>query len=205
MLLHEDERGMHKYIDEWGMVAQGAPHRDGGDSCHRMGMYYFGLEIRKKLGISNKTWPRNNSKFYELALGKLQNGKGDLRRHPDQSVWYSDWDRASRDQTIPFMCACSAIGLKDNAWDYVKSHAKRLFLFTTNTKPNWVYPEGDARHVEFDWTPWKRFKFFFGWRPRNERGDKESVYGTKLPDLTILEFWGMEIRALRLWFLWPAF
>ena len=196
---------MKNFFDSWGMLAQGEPKRDGGDSCQRMGMYHFGAIIREKIGVSNQGWDRHQYAFYDLALSKLMNAKGDLRRHPDESMWYSHWDRASRDQTVPFLCACGIIGgrFRGYVWRYIRSHAKRLFWLTTNWKPNWVYPPGDSRHIEFDWTPWKRIKFFFGWRPMNEKGEKERVYGTKLADITFMEFWSLEIRALNLWFLWP--
>jgi len=197
---------MKDYFDAWGMLAQGEPSTDGGDSCQRMGMYHFGAVIRERIGVTNIGWPRQHVVFYGLAVSKLMNTKGHLRRHPDATMWYSDWDRASRDQTIPFLCACSAgrtKSLRQYLWKYIRSHAKRLFLFTTNWKPNWVYSEEDTRHIEFDWNPWKRLQFFFGWRPKNDQGVKERVYGTKLPDITLLEFWGIEIRAARLWFLYP--
>ncbi len=134
-------RNISRYIDEYGMIVQ--LDGDGGDSFHRMNMYDVGYKKREQLNISNKHWP---SIDMEKTLNKLEcpNSKGLYRRHPKPKIWYSDCDRLSRDQTIPFIYASGLSGRYKRLFKFMIRHIFRLG-FMTNVRNNHSMP-GDENY-----------------------------------------------------------
>lgn len=184
--------------DEYGMILQTG---DGGDSAANIGTYHVYLETRRRMGhtmFNDGPWPCSDVNYFAAALAALESpevkGLGLYRRHPNKFSWGSRTNTMSRDQTIPLLSAMALYGLRGKVWQYVKGHARRGFLFTTNTTPNWTYP---SHQVEF--TMWEKIKFFFGW----DAG--YPVYRTKLPDVTFGDFWALELRGLYHPWLWPVF
>lgn len=175
--------------DDYGMILQTG---DGGDSAANVGTYHVYLETRRKQSLGQSffdgdaSWKWTTKEAFQSRLTYLHGiGTGLYRRHPKPEYWGSRTNTMSRDQTIPLLAAMALYGMKAQVWDYIKGHAKRGFLFATNTTPNWTYP---SHQVDFTW--WQKVKFFFGWDPGY------PVYATKMPDLTIGDFWALELRGL---------
>ena len=80
-------RTFSPYWDRYGLLAQKAPKRDGGDSAQRLGMYYYGQYLLNTSLSSRKFY----SNEFERKLELIHNGYGNFRRHPDESKWYGDW------------------------------------------------------------------------------------------------------------------
>lgn len=182
---------------------------DGGDCAANMGTYHIFIETlsRMQKSFDYERFKHNKKLDFVKACTKLEGlpfGKGLYRRYNDSNFWGSRPDTMSRDQTIPLLGAWALYGMKDKAWEYFLGHLKRGLLFAGNTTPNWTYPPDHRLATPaYDWTWWKKIRFFMGWRPTNNSGIRVKVYGKKLPDLTIAEFWALEIRALNWWLLWP--
>ncbi len=143
---------------------------DGGDSCNRtcatvLSFIYKGYQLK-----------RNDP---ELATLNNPNKPWLWRRSPHVGKWYSNWDRMSRDQTIPLLILMGEAKLHRELIWYILGHMFRGFLFTHNTRRNFVYLN-IKEHLEKS-TP------DVPWRPQ-----------WKLPDITGPEFWALEIRALPL-------
>lgn len=193
---------MEKYVDSFGCIVQGEPSRDGGDGAHRMGGYHTGIRARLDLfsipeAVTelNEWWQPYPHDFSNYVSQNLQREDGTLRRHPDPARWYSRWDNASRDLIIAVLCGCIATNSVKIARRFVKRHflsfgwieriGKRTlplsipyflpFLVAGNPLMNWVDRDTDTTY---------RAKY-------------------KLPDPTLFEVWGLEIRASRAWFLYP--
>ncbi len=177
------------------MILQGG---DGGDSAANLGTYHVYCETRRRMGhqyFTDGQYQWREVEDFEIALKKLQRASWLFyRRHPDESFWGSRVNTMSRDQTIPLLSAMALYGMREHVFLYMFGHALRLFLFTTNTTPNWTYPNQTGT---LTW--WEKVKFFFGWKPST------IVYGFKLPDLTTFEFWALELRGLYHWTVWPLF
>ncbi len=183
------------------MILQGG---DGGDSAANMGTYHIFLEARRRGVIASAfhdgRFANKEKTDFMVALLKLEDsgrkGLGLFRRHPNPDFWGSRINTMSRDQTIPLLGAMALYGLKKAAWKYILGHALRGFLFTTNTTPNWSDPVRNKSTL----TAWQRVKFFFGWQIPGV-----VIYATKLPDLTIGDFWALELRGIYTKWLWPIF
>lgn len=151
---------------------------DGGDSAHRVGMYYalLGMMSDEK----KAKYPRNTVEEF-LKVAKLHHvSPGVLVRHPNKDWDSSDWDRMSRDQMQPFIIACGFYS-RDELAKFTKGHALRGFLFANNTRKNGAN------------------KFTHGKLIYGEVRD----YSWKFPDPTGPDIWGNFIRAWGLWYLWP--
>jgi hypothetical protein len=99
------------------------------------------------------------------------------RRAPDFGFWYSDWNRMSRDQTVPLLILMGEKCLYGKLAWYLFGHLIRLMLFTHNTRKNFQYRTLEEHLVKS--TP-----------------DVKWDYSWKLPDVTGPEFWALEIRAM---------
>ena len=157
-------------MDRFGVVTQSNQFgADGGDSCNRS--CAFMLSQKYAYGHS-VPWI-----YHMLQQFHHPTWKGLLRRHPDESKWYGDWNRASRDQTVPYLIL---LGETRNyrllAW-YFFMHMLRGFLFTTNTRKNHVYKTWED-HIA------------------KSTSDVAWNYRWKLPDFTGPEFFNLYIRAL---------
>lgn len=105
-------------------------------------------------------------------------------RHPDSTQWYGRPKRFSRDQLISFICG---LIIQENPWllkRLFKQHAKRGFLTAWNTMRNFVYETEEEHKLkstpDVPWDP--------SW---------------KFPDPTLFEVWGLWIRAMHAWYLYP--
>lgn len=191
---------MEEYVDDFGCIVQGPPHRDGGDGGHRMGGYRLAMFVREKLGISNKGWWEPDGEYFkEYARLFLQHPeKGWLRRHPDDEKWYSGWHRASRDLMLCLLSGYVVTdGMEKDMKRFIKSHfwqtgkVERIEKFKLPFPiPYWL-PMLVSRfyyknHVELDqeYPPEEQWKLL-----------------TKFPDPTLFETWGLEIRGSRAWWL----
>lgn len=145
---------------------------DPGDTLQREGMFAFACHILHKLGKMDDEEFNFCMERYAKAIHLLNdpNHSGLLRRYPDPSYWGGLSDRLSRDQSVSNVVAMGCVN-RDGLAAFFKSHLKyRALLFLTNTRKNWAYPPGDPRYVAAD-------------------------YKWKLPDLTVLSFHGLYIRA----------
>ena len=168
---------VNRFWDEWGTLDK-LYKPDGGDSCHRVGMYYslLGMMTPER----RKKYPKAGAQSFNALMKKHHVSPGVLIRHPNTAWDASDWDRMSRDQLHPVIMAASYYNSKELS-DLTMGHATRLFLFASNTRRNGankknhgVMSYGEIR--DYDW---------------------------KIPDPTGPEIWGLYIRAWKLWPLWP--
>lgn len=169
------------YIDSYGLVTQ---HKslggDAGDSLNRTCAAVV-------LHCLSRPTPRFGPVLSRLMVkAHLLDGNGVVRRHNDESKWYSDWDRGSRDQYTPLLIM---LGLARDEYDLTKlfkSHARRLFLCATNTRRNFVYAseaETIAKNPPDSGVVWD--------------------YSRKVPDLTGPEYWALYIRGFEAKLLYP--
>ncbi len=139
---------------------------DGGDSCNRtcaaaLGYIYLNDPVNIKF----------LQDLYDPERPWL------WRRSPHEGRWYADWNRMSRDQTIPLLILIGEARLTWALAYYIIGHLFRLMLFTHNSRRNFVYMD-EAEHL-LKSTP------DVPWRPQ-----------WKLPDITGPEIWALEIRAM---------
>jgi len=180
-------REIKDYIDKFNVITMKGG--DGGDSIHKTMMYYLGL-----------IW---NAGYFETGFGGGPTGmyfgqhlfsftglsKEDYhrwRRHPDRSKWYGHPDRLSRDQATPLVIALGEYRrkgfCKKELWIFIFKHILRLG-FMTNTRRNWQYPTLEEHNENNPWVTWN--------------------YSWKLPDFCGPEFFGLYVRGLNLWWLYP--
>jgi hypothetical protein len=191
---------MEQFVDDWGCIVQGPPHRDGGDGGHRMGGYRLAMEVRKKLGISNTGWWEPDGEYFKFyVVVELQHPNGWIRRHPDDEMWYSGWLQASRDLTLSLMSGVVITGMKKSMRKFIKSHFK-----------NWGYIEriGEKKlpFKIYHWLPMmvSRNQYKNHIKPDEEVSKEEEWKKLrKFPDFTLFETWAMEIRGARAWYLYP--
>lgn len=165
-----------KNVDAWGLLDK-TFMPDGGDTCHREGMFFslLGMQKIKEQGFQTPIFDR-----FLFVMRSLHPSPGVLLRHSNPDYDASDWDRMSRDQLQPMVIACgywSERELKKLA----KGHLKRGFLFANNTRRN-----GATK---------KNHGTFVAGETRN--------YDWKIPDPTGPEIWGNFIRAFKCWPLYP--
>jgi hypothetical protein len=160
-------RLLPNYTDSNGLIVQSlVSGGDGGDSCNRTCTVAL-AEI-----YQGKTTSQDFLK--ELIHPKYP---FILRRHPNPEKWYSDWDRASRDQTIPYIILLGETKSYRLLSAYFLGHLLRGLLFTTNIRRNHVYKTLEEHQLRS--TP-----------------DVKWNYSVKLPDFTAFEFFALYIRAL---------
>lgn len=168
---------IEKFIDEWGTFDKHYKP-DGGDSCHRVGMYFTLLGLMGP--TQNGKYPFSTHDHFCKMFSKHHVAPGIFVRHPNADWDASDWDRMSRDQLHPMIMA-AGLWKKAQLKAITKGHLKRGFVFTNNTRRN-------------------------GANKRNhgimEAGEVRN-YNWKIPDPTGPEIWAIFIRAWGAWFLWP--
>lgn len=163
---------MKDYVDAYGLIAQAPPHRDGGDTAQREGMYISGLHWA---GIQRDVRGLKLRESYKRVVAKLMR-YGNGRRHSDENKWYGDWNRFSRDQAIAFLIGMFNVHLYVDALKFFLRHLTRGLLFMTNTRHNFQYKTKEEHLLKS--TP-----------------DVEWDYSWKLPDLTGPEFWNIYLRG----------
>lgn len=113
--------------DKWNLIVyQG----DGGDSANRTLNY-----------LIIKSWEGNPADLWvsgTLSMLTHPYLPGIHRRHPDPTKWYSQWNRMSRDQTVPLLIACGVYNEYSYSFKYILGHIFRLMLFTTNVVDNGI-------------------------------------------------------------------
>lgn len=166
-------RSPHEFIDKWGLLDK---HRepDGGDTCHREGMFFSlrGMNF-KNLNMVKRI---DSLDRYVDVMEKLHPSPGVLLRHSNSNYDSSDWDRMSRDQLQPMIIAAGYWN-KYELNKLTRGHLKRGFLFANNTRQN-------------------------GATKRNH-GSNGYSYSWKFPDITFFEVWGNFIRAHNSWWAYP--
>ena len=145
---------------------------DFGDNTANLGSVYFGVYYGKTTGAFhymdyvyvNRSWWFTNRRLLEVKPGVLC-------RHPDAQSWTSSDEVMSEDQAAPFLMAAKLVGDPKLIKRFIIGHAKRGFLFMTNTRRNHAYPK---------WSPYAR---------------ADKSYGWKLPDLTLVTFLALLCRC----------
>lgn len=167
------------FIDGFGCLDK-VNGRDGGDSCQRDFMY---CSLVKMLPYEKRIdWPLSGTGRLTAIVTKYHVAHGVLVRHPDVDRQASDWDRGSRDQTIPFLVAMSVWGWQKELWKYFLGHARRLFFFH-NFRQNGATKRNHGK--------------------KDFPGGKLYDYSMRIPDISDPEIFGLYIRGFRLWLLWP--
>lgn len=92
--------------DKYALIVQA--DGDGGDTAQREGFVWFGLFIRRKMGLADPAYVNLKLSFEETIDLLEVNRSGEFRRHPDQTQWWSDPKKFSRDQQIPIVAAMGA-------------------------------------------------------------------------------------------------
>lgn len=123
-------------------------NRDGGDSFNRAGLFFFAIACYEKLDLDTRPYQRPYLDFNRWLMNTLSLCvslvDGRIRRHPDESKWYGDWDRGSRDQLRTMIHALGMWHTRGaNLWlDRMLAPLRRnWFLLSTNTYRNWVYKD----------------------------------------------------------------
>jgi hypothetical protein len=173
---------VYRFIDDWGCLDK-IYGRVGGDSGHRDPMYVCLCKMMSK--TARALWPMNDFQRFKQCLTKYYPAPGIMRRHPDPDRSASDWDRGSRDLTIPFLVAAGLYGQKKLLLRYLWEHIKRLGFFHNirqngTTKANHGEPIPDT--------------------------DKHYDYRKRLPDFSTPQVVGICLRGLKCWPLyWVVF
>jgi len=141
-------RSFNKYWDKYGLLVQ--KDGDGGDTLNRMGHWAIGKYICGS----------DVSRYFSYKVNRyLHNGDGVYRRHPDPEMWYSDWDRATRDQLTPLVIALGLIGdtllLKG-----LRRQMFKNFFMTVRLWPRNVWKDKDEHNRKAArWRPWSDATF----------------------------------------------
>lgn len=171
-----------KYKDNNGLLNQilHTGKLDGGDSAHKTAHYAIYAGLNKNLKDLLDSFN---------ALSKLETAPGVVVRNPNKAKWYSNPLMFSRDQATPYLIAYALRGAKEPILRFMKKHLRHLFLFAFNQKANWQYPTFEEHEAA---------------KARGDIGQNVVWnYKSKLPDITFLEFFGIYIRGLRLYPLYP--
>jgi len=142
---------MHR--DSLGLIVQA--DGDGGDTCQRTGMYWFGRFV------NDGKWLESTSRQFMAEATKLEVGPGILVRHPEQPDFRSDPQSTSRDQQDPLVVALgvleplSPVGKQKQLLNRIfRAHKDRFFkyqnkdianpqtfgLYIRAFKAKWAYP-----------------------------------------------------------------
>ena len=178
---------------------------DFGDSAQRHGSYHLLTWAHRmlKLPLDQSIYPHGYYPDYIKGLEKLMVGSK-LIRHPSPG-WWSDTDRGSRDQYTPILIMAAIYKgkrLRQLFWD----HAKRLFLFTTNVRRNWVTKanHGTTPYTSGPQTPGRFDQFILKNSIPIVPVDKHfRNYNWKPADFTGPEIWAIYARGFGYWWLRP--
>lgn len=125
------------YRDKFGLITQTDPSMDGGDAAHRTGVFYYGMYLQYK---NNPEDLKKVKTSFLADFNKLRVGPGQYVRHPDSTMWYSNPENFSRDQTTPLVIALGAFQetteLTANFKKLIDSHS-----FYPNKLKNWTNEE----------------------------------------------------------------
>jgi len=124
-------RSLSPYVDGMGVLAQGAPWRDGGDSCHRTNVVVTALAAVGERAAATQ--------YYYDNIKAFKASETEYRRHPDQNKWYSRPENFSRDQTSMLLAAAAMIGDTNTVKNIALQLLKRKG-FHQNTHPNYFAP-----------------------------------------------------------------
>ena len=166
-------KNWNDYLDSKGFVTiKESLGGDAGDSLNRTCAAYILSQLTGGIGPSLP------------SLDPLINSDNKWRRSWQEPKWYAYWDRASRDQLTPLVITLGLFGNKALLWRTFKDHCKRLLLFTTNVRDNFMYPTLTLQQ---------------------QYGTPDVVwdYTWKVPDLTGPEFWALYVRGLNSILLYP--
>jgi len=174
-------------VDLHGLIAQRPEFgADGGDTANREGYLFLLLRAYSlAVDVTRSDIPIELS--IAAVSSQLVDEKGRCRRHADETKWYGDWDRMSRDQYIAFIIGILVNGEYKIALKLIKHHffgtfrygclvIPRMGLFMTNTKKNFVYKTLEEHKAKS--TP-----------------DVPHNYKDKLPDITGPEMLAVYIRG----------
>ncbi len=163
-------RSYSKYWDKYGLLVQKSG--DGGDTLNRMSHW----AIAKYL-----TGDDVELYFLYKVNRYLHNGRGVFRRHPDPEMWYSDWDRGTRDQLTPLVIACGFLRCKPLLFLLRRQLFKNWFM-TVKLWPRNVWKDKDEHK--------RRAAHFRVWSNDTFR----DVLISHIP---------LHIRAHRAWYFYP--
>lgn len=128
-------RDINAFVDKHGHIAQGPPHRDGGDSFSFAGQVMVAFYARhhfKKTGDAEYIYQREQ---YLKRLDKLRYGYGIYLRHNVEPEWATKPDRMSRDQMTANIAAMGFLEQNSKLWVMLLFLIFRLG-FATNTRAN---------------------------------------------------------------------
>lgn len=182
---------MNLNIDDFGVITKKQDNGtlEGGDSMANEGTYHSCIIDPYAA----------NAKF-----NKLEVAPGVWRRHPDISKWYGETNRTSRDQLIPILTAIAANGLSKRARKFLKQHLKRGLLFATNTRRNGATRENHGSQYKGNGRLSLTDKIILKLKiPLLPVTEGFRNHNWKLPDLTLIEFWALLIRACDFRLLYP--
>lgn len=94
------------------------------------------LDMGDSAAIAGTLIALGSPDFTPDILNHFIGADGLPRRHPDQSRWYGQPDRFSRDQMIPLICAGIRLGGHPAVDKLYLAHAKRDFKTAWNTRGN---------------------------------------------------------------------
>jgi hypothetical protein len=153
---------------------------DCGDTAQREGMFAFAAYLLHKLGkMDNNEYEFCKERYAKvISLLNDPNHLGLIRRYPDTTYWGGFSDRLSRDQSTPNVIAMGLLNGSDLKRFFFAHLKYRALLFLTNTRANAAMPPGYP-------------------------GYNAAAYAWKLPDITVLSFHGLYIRAANAWLLYP--
>ena len=200
-----------EYVPELKTTAPEGGWVDGGDTCQRVGMYYFGLKMLEDLDdealfnflVNNELEIGTNGHYIAALLTLNENGV--YKRHPDRRFWYSSTETMSRDQCAPLVLSMAARGFKTQLKEFFMAHLRRGLLFTTNTRKNGSTAANHGEKFRSNARDLTEFEEFVrDYRiPLYPLPDGYRNYSWKLPDFTGPSFWSIYIRGLDLWYLYP--
>jgi len=170
------------YVDVFDLIK--GKNDDGGDSLQRFGTYYA---VSKWLGHFSDWRGWKLHKGYARDIKQFMCGDGKYKRHPSRINWYGDCDRMSRDQATPLVISLIVFGYKKMLREFLWAHIKRIGFFT-NTRNNGATA--------------KNHKTLY--KIKDDGGKIYWNYNWKVPDFSGPEFWGLYIRGLGLWWLYPV-
>lgn len=124
-------QSLSPYVDGMGVLAQGAPWRDGGDSCHRTNVVVTALAAVGERAAATQ--------YYYDNIKAFKASDTEYRRHPDQNKWYSRPENFSRDQTSMLLAAAAMVGDTSTVKNIALQLLKRKG-FHQNTHPNYFAP-----------------------------------------------------------------
>ena len=128
-------------IDEWGLIVQSDPSKDGGDTMQRMGMIKFALSLLEAVNkMPTKNYLYQSDIQWHKALNWLEHEryKGLWRRHPDWKRWFSTFKtHETRDQKRPIVAALGMTKSLKRLWQTFWRHlTRRGLLFAEGNRKN---------------------------------------------------------------------